>query len=192
CLAIAEHYRPRGAADSIPRSDAGTVLALADKLDHVAGAFVIGKVPSGSEDPYGVRRAGNGVIRILVERGLSLDLRDASMEMTRPFFTADPELPMAAIVKKLGEFWRGRVEAALDEHGVPYDVREAALEAQIALDGSGKTRPGWIDPHDSLELGRVLVGFRSDPRFEPPVILFRPGGNILKAPTADLTATLDP
>mgnify|MGYP003693830391 CR=1 FL=1 len=185
-VAIAEHYRPRGASDSIPESDAGTVLALADKLDHVAGAFVIGKIPSGSEDPYGVRRAGNGVIRILIERRRSLDLRDASMEITRPFFAADPELPMAAIMKKLGEFWRGRVEAALDERGVPYDVREAALEAQVALDGSGKTRPGWIDPHDSLERGRVLVGFRADPRFEPLVVLFRRVGNILKAATEEL------
>jgi glycyl-tRNA synthetase beta chain len=191
CVAIAEHYRPRGASDSIPESDAGTVLALADKLDHVAGAFVIGKTPSGSEDPYGVRRAGNGVIRILIERRRSLDLRDASMEITRPFFAADPELPMAAIMKKLGEFWRGRVEAALDERGVPYDVREAALEAQVALDGSGKTRPGWIDPHDSLERGRVLVGFRADPRFEPLVVLFRRVGNILKAATEELPQALE-
>jgi glycyl-tRNA synthetase beta chain len=191
CVAIAEHYRPRGASDAIPESDAGTVLALADKLDHVAGAFVIGKVPSGSEDPYGVRRAGNGVVRILVERGSRLDLRDASMEMTRPFFTADPELPMAVIMKKLGEFWRGRVEAALDERGVPYDVREAALEAQVALDGSGKTRPGWIDAHDSLERGRVLVGFRADPRFESLVVLFRRVGNILKAATEPLPASLE-
>src|SRR5207237_5611169 len=107
--AIAEHYRPRGVGDPLPASDAGAVLALADKLDHVAGAFVAGKTPSGSEDPYGVRRAGNGVVRSLIEQERHVDLRDAAMESTRPFFTADPQLPHAEIMKKLGEFWRGRI-----------------------------------------------------------------------------------
>jgi glycyl-tRNA synthetase beta chain len=67
--AIAEHYLPRGAGDQPPFSVAGALLALADKLDHVAGAFVAGKSPSGSEDPYGVRRAANGALRIVIERG---------------------------------------------------------------------------------------------------------------------------
>src|SRR5262249_43017931 len=70
--AIAEHCSPRGASDEPPFTAAGALLALADKLDHVAGAFVAGKSPSGSEDPYGVRRAANGAIRILVERGWGL------------------------------------------------------------------------------------------------------------------------
>jgi glycyl-tRNA synthetase beta chain len=188
--AIGEHYRPRGPADRLPDTDAGTVLALADKLDHVAGAFVAGKVPSGSEDPYGVRRAGNGVVRILIESERSLDLREASMEMTRPLFAADPELAQASIVKKLGEFWRGRVEAALEERGIPYDIREAALEAQVVLDGAARTRPGWIDPADCHRRARVLAGFRADPRFEPLVILFRRVGNILKAGTEPLPETL--
>jgi len=189
--AIGEHYRPRGAADQLPVTDAGTVLSLADKLDHVAGAFVAGKVPSGSEDPYGVRRAGNGVVRILMESSRHLDLREASMEMTRPFFAADPELPQAAIMKKLGDFWRGRVEAALEERGIPYDIREAALEAQIVMNGAERARPGWIDPADALLRAQVLKAFRADPRFEPLVILFRRVGNILKTGAEPLPARLE-
>ena len=189
--AIAEHYRPRGAGDALPASDAGAVLSLADKLDHVAGAFVAGKVPSGSEDPYGVRRAGNGVVRLLIEQSRHLDLRDATMEMTRPFFAADPELAQAVIMKKLGEFWRGRVEAALEERGLPYDVRESALEAQRICDGAAKPRPGWTDPRDCLERAEVLLGFRNDARFEPLVVLFRRVGNILKAATETLPGALD-
>ena len=188
--AIAEHYRPRGAGDALPGSDAGAILSLADKLDHVAGAFVAGKVPSGSEDPYGVRRAGNGVIRVLIEQARHLDLRDATMEMTRAFFAADPELAQAQIMQKLGEFWRGRVEAALEERGLPYDVREAALEAQRAVDGA-KSRPGWTDPRDCLERAEVLLAFRNDTRFEPLVVLFRRVGNILKAATETLPGNLD-
>jgi glycyl-tRNA synthetase beta chain len=189
--AIAEHYRPRGPLDGLPATPAGALLALADKLDHVAGAFVAGKVPSGSEDPYGVRRAGNGVVRILVEQVRHLDLRDATMESTRAFFAADPELAQAEIVRKLGEFWRGRVEAAIDERGVPYDAREAALEARLAPEGGGRARPGWIDPCDGLERARTLAGFRADERFEPLVILFKRVGNILKAATETLPAELD-
>ncbi len=189
--AIAAHYRPRGPSDALPASDAGAILSLADKLDHVAGAFVSGKTPSGSEDPYGVRRAANGVVRILIEQERHLDLRDATMEMTRPFFAADPNLPQAVIVKRLGDFWRGRVDASLEERGMPYDIRETALEAQRPMDGSGRARPGWTDPPDCHVRARVLMSFRDDPRFEPLVILFRRVGNILRAATETLPASLD-
>jgi glycyl-tRNA synthetase beta chain len=189
--AISEHYQPRFAGDQLPPTDAGVVLSLADKLDHVAGALVAGKAPSGSEDPYGVRRAGNGVVRILIEQRRHLDLRDATMQATAPFFAADPELPQAALVKQLGEFWRGRVEGALEQEGIAYDTREAALEAQVQLDGAGRALPGWIDPCDCLARARVLRGFRDDARFEPLVILFKRVANILKAATEPLPASLD-
>jgi glycyl-tRNA synthetase beta chain len=189
--AVSWHYHPRFAGDDLPPTEAGVVLSLADKLDHVAGAFVAGKAPSGSEDPYGIRRAGNGVTRILVEQQRHLDLRDATMQSTAPFFAADPELPQAALVKQLGEFWRGRVEATLEQEGIAYDTRDAAVEAQVQLDGAGRVRPGWIDPYDCLARARVLGGFRGDTRFEPLVILFKRVGNILKASTEPLPPTLD-
>ena len=189
--AIYDHYRPRGPSDQLPRTSAAAALALADKLDHVTGAFVADKSPSGSEDPYGVRRAANGVVRILIEQERHLDLRDASMQATAPFFAANPDLPQAEIMRKLGEFWRGRVEAALEERGVPYDAREAALEARLVLDGDGTRRPGWIDPADALERARVLAGLRADRRLEPLAILFKRVGNILKAATEPMPETLD-
>ena len=189
--AIYWHYHPRHAGDALPATAAGVVLSLADKLDHVAGAFVAGKPPSGSEDPYGVRRAGNGVVRLLTEGGRHLDLREATMQSTAPFFAADPELAQAAIVKQLGDFWRGRVEAALEQEGIAYDTREAALEAQVPLDDAGRRRPGWIDPVDCLDRARVLSTFRGDRRFAPLAILFKRVGNILKAATEPLPASLD-
>jgi glycyl-tRNA synthetase beta chain len=187
--AIAEHYRPRGPNDALPATDAGAVLAIADRLDHVAGAFVAGKVPSGSEDPYGVRRAGNGVVRIAIEQKRHLDLRDAAMESTRPFYAADPDLPQAEIMKKLGEFWRGRVEQALDERGVPYDGRDAAIESRTSV--AGKARPGWIDPWDCLERAHALEAFRRDERFQPLAILFKRVSNILAKNTEPLPPSLD-
>jgi len=188
--AIAEHYSPRGAADEQPFSAAGAILALADKLDHVAGAFVAGKVPSGSEDPYGVRRAANGALRILLERGWPLDLRAAAMEITRPFFAENPDLAQAEIMKKLGEFLRGRVEAALEERGVPHDIREAALEARIVMQGA--PRPGWCDAADALARARALEAFRDDPRYPPLVVLFKRVANILRADKEPLIPALDP
>jgi glycyl-tRNA synthetase beta chain len=187
--AISEHYLPRGTGDEPPFSAAGALLALADKLDHVAGAFVAGKAPSGSEDPYGVRRAANGAIRIVLERGWSLDLRAAAMEVTRPYFAADPDLAQAEIMKKLGEFLRSRVDTALADRGLAYDIREAALEARILL--SGAARPGWCDAADVLARARALEAFRNDPRFTPLVVLFKRVANILKAVSEALPPALD-
>ena len=73
--AIAEHYQPRFAGDDLPASVDGQILAIADKLDTLAGVFSLGKSPSGNRDPFGLRRAALGIIRILVECGIDLDLQ---------------------------------------------------------------------------------------------------------------------
>jgi glycyl-tRNA synthetase beta chain len=73
--AIGEHYRPRFAGDSLPQTDTGQILAVADRLDMLAGIFSIGKKPTGNRDPFGLRRAALGVVRILIECGLDIDLK---------------------------------------------------------------------------------------------------------------------
>jgi glycyl-tRNA synthetase beta chain len=73
--AIGEQYRPRFAGDELPATTAGRILAIADKLDTLAGVFSIGKKPTGNRDPFGLRRAALGVIRILIETGLDIDLK---------------------------------------------------------------------------------------------------------------------
>jgi len=73
--AIREHYLPRSAGDELPLTHAGVALSIADKLDTLAGIFAIGQKPSGTRDPFGLRRAAIGVVRILIERQLDLDLR---------------------------------------------------------------------------------------------------------------------
>ncbi|MGI9236560.1 MAG: glycine--tRNA ligase subunit beta [Woeseiaceae bacterium] len=72
--AIGEHYRPRFAGDDLPVTKAGRILAIADKLDTIAGVFSVGKKPTGNRDPFGLRRSSLGVIRILIECGLDIDL----------------------------------------------------------------------------------------------------------------------
>ena len=111
------------------------------------------------------------------------------MEITRPLFANDPDLPQAEVMKKLGDFLRSRVDTALEDRGLAYDVREAALEARILMAGAG--RPGWCDAADVLARARALEAFREDPRFAPLVILFKRVSNILKAATDPLPPALD-
>jgi glycyl-tRNA synthetase beta chain len=73
--AIEEHYLPRGAGGALPQTAVGTAVALADKLDTLAGIFAIGQKPTGTKDPFGLRRAAIGLLRILVEKKLDVDLR---------------------------------------------------------------------------------------------------------------------
>ena len=75
CDAIGEHYLPRFSGDRLPESTSGRILAVADKLDTLAGIFAIGKKPSGNRDPFGLRRAALGLLRILVEAKLDVDLK---------------------------------------------------------------------------------------------------------------------
>ncbi len=75
CAAVDEHYLPRGAGGALPVTGAGVAVALADKLDTLAGIFSIGQKPTGTKDPFGLRRAAIGVLRILVEKKIDIDLR---------------------------------------------------------------------------------------------------------------------
>lgn len=74
--AIEEHYLPRYAGDRLPATTTGQALAIADKLDTIVGIFAIGQAPTGEKDPFGLRRAALGSLKIIIERGLQLDLRD--------------------------------------------------------------------------------------------------------------------
>jgi len=83
CTAIEEHYWPRFAGDRLPSGAAGVAVSLADKLDTISGIFAIGQKPSGTRDPFGLRRAALGILRVCVERKLELDLRQLVQEALR-------------------------------------------------------------------------------------------------------------
>ncbi|HVP08785.1 MAG TPA: glycine--tRNA ligase subunit beta [Burkholderiales bacterium] len=107
--AIEAHYRPRFAGDRLPEGDVACAVALADKLDAIAGLFSIGQQPSGDKDPFGLRRAALGVVRILVENRLFLSLHELSKAAFAPFEKqAEVELQLfvyerfASYLKELG------------------------------------------------------------------------------------------
>ncbi|MDA2914953.1 glycine--tRNA ligase subunit beta, partial [Acidobacteriia bacterium AH_259_A11_L15] len=78
--AIYDHYRPAGPEDRLPQTLEGKLLSIADKLDSIVACFSAGLPPTGSRDPFGLRRAGSGVVRMVVEGGLRLGLRAAARE----------------------------------------------------------------------------------------------------------------
>ncbi len=124
--AIFEHYLPRAAGDKLPESAPGIALALADRLDSLAGLFAVGLAPTGSADPYGLRRAAAGVVQILLERGLTFSIRAALREAAR----ALPVEASQATLEAALEFIVGRLQVMLREMGFAFDVVEAALAAR--------------------------------------------------------------
>ena len=122
--AIEDHYKPRFAGDSLPRNEVGLVVALADKLETLVGLFGIGQLPTGDRDPFALRRHALGVIRMLIEKALPLDV-DALLRASLPAFGAlitDPSLA-------LSEFIFDRLSGSLREHG--YSAQE--VDAVMAL-----------------------------------------------------------
>lgn len=122
--AIEQHYRPRFAGDALPDSNIGRALALADKLDSLVGFFGIGQIPTGDKDPFGLRRAALGVLRILMEGPLPLDLagliKHAAEAFTPGVLTADVDGP-------LYDFMLERLRNTLRDAGHAQDVVDAVL-----------------------------------------------------------------
>jgi glycyl-tRNA synthetase beta chain len=122
--AIEDHYKPRFAGDTLPRGPVGTVVALADKLETLAGLFAIGQLPTGDKDPFALRRHALGIVRMLVEQHLPLQL-DALLASAVALF---PQAP-AGTAAQLGDFAYDRLAGALREQG--YSAQE--VDAVLAL-----------------------------------------------------------
>jgi glycyl-tRNA synthetase len=124
--AIFEHWLPRGAGDRLPESKPGILLALADRLDSLVGLFAAGLAPTATADPFALRRAALGVVQILTDRGIDLDLRLAveRVAAAQPI-PASPEVQGGLI-----DFIVGRLDVLLHEQGWSHDVIAAVLAEQ--------------------------------------------------------------
>ncbi|MCE4556473.1 glycine--tRNA ligase subunit beta [Roseateles cellulosilyticus] len=126
-IAIEDHYKPRFAGDALPRNHTGTVVALADKLETLVGLFGIGQLPTGDKDPFALRRHALGVIRILVEKNLPLDL-PALIDAAVPSFGELITDPRQAL---LG-FFADRLAVSLRDQGYSAQEVDAVLALQPA------------------------------------------------------------
>ncbi|MFZ7187640.1 glycine--tRNA ligase subunit beta [Avibacterium avium] len=134
-VALNEQYMPRFAGDELPHSLVACAVALADKLDTLTGIFGIGQHPKGDKDPFALRRAALGVLRIIVEKKLPLDLEKLVQESTALF--AD-KLTNSNVVNDVVDFMLGRFRAWYQEEGIAVDVIQAVLARR-------PTRPADFD-----------------------------------------------
>ncbi len=137
--AIREHYLPRFAGDESPGTPTGTVLAVLDKMDSVAGFFGVGMIPSGSADPYALRRQAQGIVQILSDRQIEMTLSElidfvVSSQLKAGLYQADAETVKAA----MEDFFNQRLKFRLSEKGYRHDVIEAALEPKLTVEANEK------------------------------------------------------
>lgn len=124
--AIFEHYLPRGAGDTLPESMAGIVVGIADRVDSLVGLFAVGMEPTGSADPYALRRTALGLVQVLISRHIDLNLADAVEDAAE-----NMSVRVVAAAKSAAlEFVRRRLQGVLREAGYRYDVVEAVLAEQ--------------------------------------------------------------
>lgn len=134
CQAIGEQYLPAFAGDLLPESITGQILAVADRLDTLAGIFLLGKKPTGNRDPFGLRRAALGVVRILIEKDLDIDFSEAVVTAAaqQPITTEDRKQNRAALYDYIIERLRGYIvdgenEFTADMFAAVKDRRPASL-----------------------------------------------------------------
>lgn len=156
-LAVLEHYLPRGAGDGLPASAAGAVVALAERFELLLSIFARGERPSGSSDPYALRRAGNGLLQILWQQGWTLDLAGLLQRATAHWATLFPafQVDPAALAADLAEFLRQRIVSLLEEEGIDADLVQAV--AGDGVDGARLLR----DPADARRRVALLAGLRA-------------------------------
>ena len=157
-LAVLEHYLPRGAGDSLPSSTAGAVVALAERLELLLSIYAKGERPSGSSDPYALRRAGNGLLQILWHQGWRLNVLEllerccGHWAELLPAFAVDGP----ALAAELGDFLRQRLVSLLEEEGLPSDLVQAVAGTAVPIDRV------LGDPADARQRADLLVALRAN------------------------------
>lgn len=127
--AIFEHYLPRFAGDILPKTNAGVALSIADKLDSIAGFFAIGIQPTGSQDPYALRRQALGIINILMDSKLDVELKELALLALENY--TNIEFNKEEVLSHMMEFFKERIKNLFRELGIRYDVIDAVLSSKI-------------------------------------------------------------
>jgi glycyl-tRNA synthetase beta chain len=170
--AIRDHHLPAGAGDPVPSDVHGAVLAVADRVDTLIGCFGVGLIPSGSADPFALRRAALGVLRIALEGPTDIELAPFLSEAMRIYEQQDQALAEGTRAK-VDEFFRGRLKAYYAD-AFPSDLVDACLAAWGRTDGSADR----ASVRDFDARVRALDAFRRRPEFESLAVAFKRTFNI--------------
>ncbi|HET6845026.1 MAG TPA: glycine--tRNA ligase subunit beta [Candidatus Angelobacter sp.] len=171
--AIYDHYKPKSMEDSVPRTLEGAALSIADKADSIAGMFALGLIPSGSKDPFALRRQANGIVKTIAEHKLPVRLTEL-MDAARNGYKGDDAekkftLAGEAYTEAVTGFFRERLEFYLrDVLGLAYDVVNAALAADAD------------DIVEAVARARAVSAVRPSPDFESISVAFKRMKNILR------------
>lgn len=160
--AIAEHYAPKGAEDSCPRAPESVVVALADRIDQLVGFFAAGIRPTGTKDPFALRRAALGIVRLVTENGLRLPLKQAFSAALEGFGARFAEVDRAALVEELLRFLAERLVVHLRSEGVRHDHIAAVLavgldDDLVRLRSRVRALKGFLESEEGRDL---LAAFR--------------------------------
>ena len=152
--AIFEHYLPRFAGDILPETKAGIALSIADKLDSIAGFFAIGIQPTGSQDPYALRRQALGVLSILMDKKLDVNLKDLVNHALNNYNNL--EFNKGEVCTQIMEFFKERIKNLFRDLGIRYDVIEAVLSSEINDISDMHTRAvelnNWLSTEGLVEM----------------------------------------
>lgn len=152
--AIFEHYLPRFAGDILPKTKEGIVLSIADKLDSIAGFFAIGIQPTGSQDPYALRRQALGIINILMDNNLDISLKEL-VDLTLDNYSFI-EFNKAEVLNQIMDFFKDRIKNLFRDLGIRYDVIDAILSSNIDdiadMYARANALNSWIDKDELVEM----------------------------------------
>ena len=166
--AIFEHYLPVQAGGELPSDDVGAFVSIADKIDSICGCFGVGLIPTGTADPFALRRSAIGILNIILERGYRLSLV-ALVERSLALLGDKLTRPAAEVAAEVLEFIRMRFFNMLTSQGQPHDIVDAVLSA------------AFDDPLDALQRVKGLAGFREEGEFEALAVTFKRVVNIVKS-----------
>lgn len=163
---ILEHYYPRYSGDRTPTTAGGAAVSIADRLDTVCGCFGIGISPTGTADPYGLRRHALAVIAILMDRGWRVSLTDL-MRQSLKLLKGKIDVPEKDALRALEEFFKGRLHNLFTGRGFRHDLVSAVLQDH------------WADPVDAAARLDALTGFSKKAGFADLMLSFKRVMNII-------------
>jgi glycyl-tRNA synthetase beta chain len=178
--AVVDHYRPRFAGDDLPDGTVGMLVAAADKLDTIAGIFAIGAQPSGSSDPYALRRAAIGILAMDLDGGLGVLLDEAIPAAVAGYadiLASQKQRAEADVVDAVTAFFTGRLEVMLRDRGEAYDIVAAVLAVRAG------------DPADAARRANALTAFRAAEAGGDLLVAFKRAANLADPSAGDLPDT---